>query len=90
MAFAIWNVQARTAIQRAVPPDLLGRVTSINRTVVTAASVTGAALGGLAAYHLGLHAPFLLGLPVLAAAGVFVLMGRGASSGRAAPSGEDG
>ncbi|GIJ56896.1 MFS transporter [Virgisporangium aurantiacum] len=72
MAFAIWNVQARTTIQRAVPSDLLGRVTSINRTVITAASVIGAGLGGLAAHHLGLHAPFLLGLPVLAAAGLLV------------------
>ena len=72
MAFAIWNVQARTTIQRAVPPDLLGRVTSINRTAITAASVAGAGLGGVAAHHLGLHAPFLLGLPVLTAAGLLV------------------
>jgi MFS family permease len=75
MAFAIWNVQARTTIQRSVPADLLGRVTSINRTAITAASVAGAGLGGFAAHHLGLHAPFLLGLPVLAAAGLLVAAG---------------
>jgi predicted MFS family arabinose efflux permease len=76
MAFAIWNVQARTVIQRTVPSDLLGRVTSINRTAATAASLIGAGLGGFAAHHLGLHAPFLLGLPLLAAAGLLVAVGR--------------
>lgn len=72
MAFAIWNVIARTSIQRATPADLLGRVISIIGTIITAASILGAFLGGLAADQLGLHAPFLLGLPVLVAAGVFV------------------
>jgi MFS family permease len=89
MAFAIWNVQARTIIQRAVPPDLLGRVTSINRTVSTAASVLGAGLGGVSALHLGLHAPFLLGLPILTAAAVFVAVSRTTFSGPAAPSEHD-
>jgi MFS family permease len=76
MAFAVWNVQARTIIQRAVPSDLLGRVSSINRTVIAAASVIGASLGGFTAYHLGLHAPFLLGLPILVAAGLLVAASR--------------
>ncbi|MBO0812427.1 MAG: MFS transporter [Microlunatus sp.] len=65
MAFAIWNVQARTTVQRSAPAELLGRIMSINRTVIAAATLIGAGLGGLAASHLGLHAPFLLGLPVL-------------------------
>ena len=39
MAFAIWNVQARSTIQRAVPADLLGRVVSINRVVIAAGSL---------------------------------------------------
>jgi predicted MFS family arabinose efflux permease len=72
MAFAIWNVIARTSIQQAAPAGLLGRVISVNGTMITAASILGAFLGGLAAKHLGLHAPFLLGLPVLVAAGIFV------------------
>jgi MFS family permease len=76
MAFAIWNVQARTTIQRTVPSDLLGRVSSINRTAITAASVLGAGLGGFAAHRLGLHAPFLLGLPILVAAGLLVAVSR--------------
>lgn len=72
MAFAIWNVIARTSIQQATPGDLLGRVTSVNGTMITAASILGAFLGGLAADHLGLHTPFLLGIPILIAAAIFI------------------
>ncbi|HEU5484357.1 MAG TPA: MFS transporter [Microlunatus sp.] len=72
MAFAVWNVIARTAIQRRTPAELLGRISSINTTAVTAASILGAIVGGLTADRLGLHAPFLLGLPLLLAAIVFV------------------
>jgi len=77
MAFAIWSVQARTAIQSSVPPDLLGRVISINRAVITAASLAGAGLGGVVASRLGLHAPFLLGVPVLIAAGILIAASTG-------------
>ncbi|HTJ68268.1 MAG TPA: MFS transporter [Actinospica sp.] len=70
MAFAIWTVQARTIIQSSVPTHLLGRVISINRAVITAFSLAGAALGGITASRLGLHAPFLLGIPVLLIAGI--------------------
>lgn len=76
MAFAIWNVQARTTVQRSAPAELLGRIMSINRTVIAAATLIGAGLGGLAASHLGLHAPFLLGLPVLLGATAFVAISR--------------
>jgi MFS family permease len=76
MAFALWTVQARTAIQSAVPADLLGRVISINRAVITAASLAGAGLGGITASRLGLHAPFLLGIPVLIVAGVLIAASR--------------
>jgi MFS family permease len=72
MAFAVWNVQARTTLQRAVPAHLLGRVISINSAAVTAASLAGAGLGGITASRLGLHAPFLLGIPVLIAAGTLI------------------
>ena len=72
MAFAIWTVQSRTTIQRSVPPELLGRVLSINRVVFTAGSLLGASLGGVAATALGLHAPFLLGLPILVVSGILV------------------
>ena len=72
MAFAIWTVQVRTTIQRAVPSRLLGRVISINRVLITAGSLIGASLGGITASRLGLHAPFLLGLPILIVAGMLV------------------
>lgn len=75
MAFAIWRVQARTVVQRTAPAELLGRITSINRTAFVAASVIGAGLGGLAARHLGLHAPFLLGVPLLI--GTVIMVARG-------------
>ncbi|GAB3763883.1 MFS transporter [Microlunatus parietis] len=66
--FAVWNVAARTLIQRRTPLELLGRVSSINGTVITAASILGALLGGVVAQQFGLHLPFLLGVPLLLAA----------------------
>lgn len=76
MAFAIWTVQARTTIQSNAPAHLLGRVISINRAVITAASLAGAGLGGITASRLGLHAPFLLGIPVLIVAGILTAASR--------------
>jgi MFS family permease len=75
-AFALWSVQVRTTIQRTVPSNLLGRVISINRVIITAGSLAGAFLGGVVASRLGLHAPFLLGLPILVVAGVLVAASR--------------
>jgi MFS family permease len=83
MAFAIWNVQARTTIQRAAPSELLGRIVSINRVVIAAASLIGASVGGITASRFGLHAPFLLGLPILAVAGILVAASRQTFSGAA-------
>ncbi len=68
LVFAVWNVAARTLIQRRTPLALLGRISSINGTVITAASILGALLGGITAQQLGLHAPFLLGVPLLVVA----------------------
>lgn len=68
LVFAVWNVAARTLIQRQTPSEMLGRISSINGTVITAASIFGALLGGIGAQQLGLHAPFLLGVPLLLAA----------------------
>lgn len=85
LAFAIWSVHARTTIQRAVPPELLGRILSINHVVIAAASLIGAALGGAAASRFGLHAPFLLGLPILAVAGILIAASRHTFPGPATP-----
>lgn len=90
MAFAIWTVQARTTIQRAVPSELLGRVISINRVVITAGSLIGASLGGVTASRLGLHAPFLLGLPILVVASVLVAASRRIFAGSAGQVDHDG
>lgn len=68
LVFAVWNVAARTLIQRRTPLEMLGRISSINRTVITTASILGALSGGIVAQQLGLHAPFLLGVPLLLAA----------------------
>ena len=65
LVFAVWNVAARTLIQRRTPPEMLGRISSINSTVIITASILGALLGGIVAQQLGLHAPFLLGVPLL-------------------------
>lgn len=65
LVFAVWNVAARTLIQRRTPPEMLGRIGSINSTVIITASILGALLGGIIAQQLGLHAPFLLGVPLL-------------------------
>ncbi|WP_152360259.1 MFS transporter [Microlunatus speluncae] len=70
LVFAVWNVAARTLIQRRTPTELLGRVASINGTVITAASILGALLGGVTAEQLGLQAPFLFGVPLLIIASV--------------------
>jgi len=67
LVFAVWNVAARTLIQRQTPLELLGRISSIIGTVITAASILGTLVGGIVAEHLGLHAPFLLGVPLLLA-----------------------
>ncbi len=47
--FAVWNVYAVSARQRATPGHLLGRVGATYRTVVVSASLGGAVAGGLLA-----------------------------------------
>lgn len=79
LVFAVWNVAARTLIQQRTPTEMLGRISSINSTVITTASILGAVFGGIVAQQLGLHAPFLLGVPLLLAAtsvGWWALRGR--------------
>ncbi|HVX45480.1 MAG TPA: MFS transporter [Mycobacteriales bacterium] len=78
LVFGVWNVLTTTLIQTLTPDHLLGRVVSAERTVVMGASPLGALLGGIAATGLGLHAPFLLGAPLLLGA---VALGRRAVGG---------
>ncbi|WP_283137809.1 MFS transporter [Rhizohabitans arisaemae] len=54
----VWGVIAVTLRQRVVPPDLLGRVGSVNALFDVGGSALGALLGGLLASTLGITAPF--------------------------------
>jgi predicted MFS family arabinose efflux permease len=55
--------------QAVVPSRLQGRVNSVYRGASWGVIPIGAALGGVAADHLGLRAPFLLAAAILAVAG---------------------
>ncbi len=54
----VWGTTSVAVRQRAVPTALQGRVASVNGLGVYGGLVLGAPLGGLAARHLGLAAPF--------------------------------
>jgi len=57
----VWNTTSTTIRQRAVPGDLLGRVTSVYMIGLIAGLVVGTALGGVLADVWGLRAPFWFG-----------------------------
>ncbi len=54
----IWGTTSVSVRQRAVPTELQGRVGSVNGLGVYGGLVLGAPLGGFAAQHLGITAPF--------------------------------
>ena len=54
----IWSTTSMTVRQRAVPPNLQGRVASVNTIGVYGGLVVGSAVGGLLAARLGVTAPF--------------------------------
>ena len=55
-----WNVISISLRQRIVPPDLLGRVTSVYRMVAFCASPLGAVGAGLLAHRTDLRTPYLV------------------------------
>ncbi len=57
----IWGTTATTIRQRAVPDDLLGRVTGVYTVAVFGGMVIGTPIGGLLARELGITAPFWFG-----------------------------
>ncbi len=57
----VWGTTSLTVRQRAVPPQLQGRVGSVNTMGVYGGLVLGAAVGGLLAREWGLTAPFWFG-----------------------------
>lgn len=75
--FGLWDVITATLWQTHTPHELLGRVTSTERTITMTASPLGALIGGLTATAWGVRMPFLLGVPVLLAGAAFARRGLG-------------
>jgi MFS family permease len=57
----VWGTTATTVRQRAVPDELLGRVTGVYTVGVFGGMVIGTPIGGLLARDLGITAPFWFG-----------------------------
>jgi predicted MFS family arabinose efflux permease len=57
----IWGTTSTVVRQRAVPDELLGRVTGVYRVAIVGGLVIGAPIGGLLAQTLGITAPFWFG-----------------------------
>ncbi len=57
----VWGTTAETVRQRAVPDELLGRVTGVYRVAAALGIVIGTPLGGLVASAFGVAAPFWFG-----------------------------
>lgn len=70
LSFGVWNVVAVSLRQRISPSHLLGRANATYYSVAIGAAPIGAILGGIAAAHWGLRAPFLIGVPALLAGAV--------------------
>ena len=57
----VWGTTSTTVRQRAVPDELMGRVTGVYTVGVFGGIVVGTPLGGLLARELGITAPFWFG-----------------------------
>jgi MFS family permease len=57
----IWGTTSTVVRQRAVPDELLGRVTGVYRVAIVGGLVIGAPIGGLLAATFGITAPFWFG-----------------------------
>lgn len=57
----VWGTTSTTVRQRAVPPHLQGRVSSVNSICVYGGVVIGSVIGGTLASHYGVTAPFWFG-----------------------------
>ena len=54
----VWNTTSTVVRQRAVPDELLGRVSGVYRVAIVGGMVVGTPIGGLLARSFGLTAPF--------------------------------
>jgi predicted MFS family arabinose efflux permease len=80
-AFALFNMTAVTMRQRLVPDHLLGRITSLYRTVADGSQALGALAGGAFATIAGIRATMLIGaLPIATTMVVLSWHHRGASA----------
>jgi predicted MFS family arabinose efflux permease len=57
----VWGTTSTVVRQRAVPNELLGRVTGVYRVAIMGGLVIGTPLGGLLAGSFGITAPFWFG-----------------------------
>ena len=57
----VWGTTATTIRQRAVPDELLGRVSGVYRLGLFGGLVIGAPIGGVLAQEVGITAPFWFG-----------------------------
>ncbi|RJL33605.1 MFS transporter [Bailinhaonella thermotolerans] len=76
----IWGAIATTAIQRAAPAHLLGRVSGAYGLTLTSGAAVGSLLGGVLARELTLTAPFWLAALTMAA--ITAISWRGLSAAR--------
>ncbi|GAA3643405.1 MFS transporter [Lentzea roselyniae] len=67
---AVWGVATAALRQRAVPTNLLGRVSSAQTLITWGVQPVGALLGGLVADHFGLLAPWFVAVGLRTAVGV--------------------
>jgi predicted MFS family arabinose efflux permease len=70
---AVWGVATATLRQRAVPTDLLGRVSSAQTLITWGVQPIGALLGGLTADYFGLLAPWFVAVALRTAVGLICL-----------------
>jgi predicted MFS family arabinose efflux permease len=71
-AVALFEMTAVTMRQRQVPPELLGRITSLYGTVLGGAVALGALTGGALAAVAGIRAPMLIGAVPIAATAILL------------------
>ena len=83
LAGVVWQVMLMSTRQRVVPNHLLGRVSSVSRSLTFGSLPAGSALGGVVAKAFGLSAPFLAGglLPLVLAVPFSVLLATEQSPG---------
>ncbi|MEU8023647.1 MFS transporter [Micromonospora haikouensis] len=83
MALAVWNIAAVTIRQRVAPPDTLGRVMGLSRSITSLAAAVSAVLGGVVAATVDVRAAFLLGIPFVLGTSIWAVRRLGARATQA-------